>query len=98
MGQTLLTPASIAAPPENADLTAQVMSALRQAIPPETVREQFGLSREQFHAIIREMNQKALAWLDAWETEDSGEPDEDSPNVEKLLRDNPLSLRECSFE
>lgn len=94
MGQTLLTPDSIAATPKNADLTAHVVSALRQAIPPETVREQFGLSREQFHAIIREMNQAALQLMRQWEADDSGYEEENADAIERALAVSPLSLRE----
>ncbi len=98
MAQTLLTPNSAPAPPEAATLSAQVVAALRQAVPPETVRQRFGLSREQFQGIVGEMNQAAVAWLDAWEDADAGEPDDAGPNIDKLLRNNPLSLRECSVE
>lgn len=98
MAQTLLT--SNSAPASNheaADLSAQVVAALRRAVPPETVRQRFGLSREQFQSIVGEMNRAAVAWLDAWQAEDVGEPDAGSPAIDKLLRDNPL-LQEVSFK
>lgn len=94
MGQTVLTPSLANAPPENVDLSARVVAALRQAIPPETVREQFGLSREQFQAIIQEMNQATLELIRQWKADDSGYEEENADAIERALAVSPLSLRE----
>lgn len=82
------------AAPLSQNVAAQVMAALRQAIPPAAVRERFGLSPKQFGEIIRQHNLATQELLHQWQNDTSGYEEEQADAIERALTVEPLSLRE----
>jgi bifunctional DNA-binding transcriptional regulator/antitoxin component of YhaV-PrlF toxin-antitoxin module len=75
------------------EIATQVFAALGQAVPPDVIRERFGLSQEQFREIIRAQNQKAIDLIHSWQNDDSGYEEENAEAIERALTIPPLSLR-----